>query len=156
MLNSQQNFHWPFNSSTGNTIQLSQPVSLRGLPSYIQNEQQILFINLIEIPPARSSTLKCSQDWHSGLSPHPYKFIEKPKNVHVYYGCGSNFDDKYDKSPNNITIKHVDRRIRVKTDIGILQFNADFTAAYYLLINSCITKKIFVLWKHSCKSGASR
>ena len=79
MLNSQQNFHWSFNSSMGNTTQLSQPVSLRGLPSYIQNEQQTLFINPIEIPPAWSSTLKCSQDWHSGLSPHPYEFIEKPK-----------------------------------------------------------------------------
>ena len=135
---------WPFNSSTGNTTQLSQPVSLRGLPSYIQNEQQTLFINPIAIQTAWSSTSKCSQDWHSGLFPHPYKFIEKPKNVHVFYGCGSNFTNKYDKSPNNIIIKHVDRRIRGEIDIGNLLFNADFTAAYYHLIKSHITKtKIF-------------
>ena len=111
MLNSQENFHWSFNSSTGNTTQLSQPVSLRGLPSYFQNEQQDLLeinpieINPIEIPPEWSSTSKCSQDWYSGLSPYPYEFIEKPKNVHVCYSCGSNFTDKYDKSPNNIIIK---------------------------------------------------
>ena len=85
MLNSQQNFHWSFNSSTGNTTQLSQPVSRRGLPSYFQNEQQDLLeinpieINPIEIPPAWSSTSKCSQDWYSGLFPYPYEFIEKPK-----------------------------------------------------------------------------
>ena len=80
MLNSQQNFHWSFNSSWGNTIQLSQPVSLRGLPSYIQNEQQTLFINPTEIPPAWSNTAKCAQGWHSGLSPpHPYEFVEKLK-----------------------------------------------------------------------------
>ena len=131
---------WPFNSSTGNTTQLSQPVSLRGLPSYIQNEQQTLFINPIEIQPAWSSTSKCSQDWHLGLSPHPYELIEKLKRVHVFYGCGSNFTDKYDKSPNNIIIKHVDRRTRRKADIANLLFNVDFTAAYYHLIKSHITK----------------
>ena len=130
----------PFNSSTGSTTQLSQPVSLRGLPSYIQNEQQKLFINPTEVEPAWSSTSKCSQDWHSGLSPHPYEFIENPKTVHVFYGCGSNFTDKYDKSPNNITIKHVDRRIRGGIDIGNLLFNADFTAAYYHLTKSHIAK----------------
>ena len=107
----------------GSTTQLSQPVSLRGLPPYIQNEQQTLFINPIEIQPAWSSTSKCLQDWHLGLSPppHPYEFIEKLKNVHVLYGCGSNFTDKYDKSPNNIINKHVDRRIRGKVDIGNLR-----------------------------------
>ena len=153
MLNSQQSN----GLSTGNTTQLSQPVSVRGLPSYIQNEQQMLFINLIEIQTAWSSTSKCSQDWHSGLSPQPYEFIEKPKNVHVFYGCRSNFTDKYDKSPNSIIIKHVDRRIRGKIDIGNLLFNADCTAAYYHLIKSHVTKKkSFIQWKHSCKSGASR
>ena len=70
MLNSQQNFQWSFNSSTSNTTQLSQPILLRGLPSYIQNEQQTLFVNQIESTPAWSSTSKCSQDWHSGLFPH--------------------------------------------------------------------------------------
>ena len=68
-------------------MELTQPVSLRGLLSYIQNEQQRLFINPIEIPPAWSSTSKCSKDWHLGLSPNLYEFIEKPKNVHVYC-CG--------------------------------------------------------------------
>ena len=56
MLNSQQHFQWPFNLSTGNNTQFSQTVSLRGVPSYIQNEQQTLFINPAEIPPAWSST----------------------------------------------------------------------------------------------------
>ena len=63
-------------------------------------------------------------------------------NVHVYYVCGNNFTDKYDISPNNIIIKHVDRRIEGKTDIGNLLFNADFTAAYHHhLIKSHITIK---------------
>ena len=51
------------------------------------------------------------------------------------------FTDKYDKSPNNVIIKHVDRRIRGKTGIGNLLFDADFTAAYYHLIKSHVTKK---------------
>ena len=61
--------------------------------------------------------------------PHPYEFIKKPKKIHVCYGCGSIFTNKYDKLPNNIIIKHVDGRIRGKTDIGNLLYNADFTAA---------------------------
>ena len=63
------------------------------------------------------------------------------KNVHVFYGCGSNFTDKYDKSPNNIIIRHVDRQISREIDTGNLLFNADFAAAYYHLIKSHITKK---------------
>ena len=63
--------------------------------------------------------------------PHPYEFVKKPKKVHVCYACGSNFTDKYYKSPNNIIIiKHIDRRIRGITGIGNLLFNADFTVAY--------------------------
>ena len=82
---------------------------------------------------------------------------KKQKTFMYAYGCGSNFTDKYDKSPNNIFIKYVDRRIRWEIDIGNLLFNADFTAAYYHLIKSHITKKkSFVQWKHSCKSEASR
>ena len=63
-------------------------------------------MNTIDIPPAWSSNSKYSQDWHSGLSPHSYEFIEKSKNVHVCYGSGSNFKDKYNKSPKNIIIKN--------------------------------------------------
>ena len=52
--------------------------------------------------------------------PHPYEFIKKPKKfMHAMV----------DKLPNNIIIKHVDRQIRGKTDIGNLLYNADFTAA---------------------------
>ena len=65
---------------------------------------------------------------------------KKQKKVHVFYGRGSNFTDTYNKSPNNIIIKHVDRRIRGEIDIGHLLFNADFIAAYYHPIKSHITK----------------
>ena len=70
-----------------------------------------------------------------------FKMFTRLLKNHVFYGCGINFTDKYDKSPNNIIIKHVDRRIRGKIDIGNLLFNAEFTAAYYHLIKSHITKK---------------
>ena len=58
-----------------------------------------------------------------------YQKTKKIHAIHACYGCGSNFTNKYDKLPNNIIIKHVDRRIRGKTDIGNLLYNADFTAA---------------------------
>ena len=61
--------------------------------------------------------------------------------MHVCYGWGSNFSVKCDISPNNIIIKHVDRRIRGKADTGNLLFNAYFTAAYNYPIRSHKTKK---------------
>ena len=79
MLNSQQKFHCLFNSSRGNTTQFTQSVSLRGLLSYIQNEQQKIFLNPLEIPSTQRSTLKCSQDWHSGLFPQSLWIYRKTK-----------------------------------------------------------------------------
>lgn len=66
MLNFQQNFHWPFNSSAAiHTTQLSQSFSFRSLPSYIQHEKnktKTLFVNTIKIPPVWNSTSKYWQD----------------------------------------------------------------------------------------------
>ena len=67
--------------------------------------------------------------------------LKNQKSVHVWYGCGSNFTEKNDKSSNNIIIKHVDRRIKEETEVGNLLFNADFIAAYYRPIKSHIRTK---------------
>ena len=73
--------------------------------------------------------------------PHPYEFVKAKQKVHVCHACGSNFTDKYYKSPNNIIIKHIDRRIRGIIGIGNLLFNADFTVAYCHFIKNNIMKK---------------
>ena len=78
----------------------------------------------------------------------PFRFIppslwvyQKTKKRSVCYGCGSIFTNKYDNSLNNIIIKHVHRRIRGEIGIGNVLFNADFTAPYYQVRKSPITKK---------------
>ena len=80
-------------------------------------------------------------NWHSGLSPYPSEFVQKPKNVHVCYGCGTNFTEKYSSEPNNVIIKHIDRRTRGKGSDGRLLYNADFTPNYYHPIRSHVSRK---------------
>ena len=88
---------------------LRQVPEIRQFHQFSFPSQQPMLIS--QQPPAWSSTSKSAQDWHSGLSPHPYEFTEKRKNVHVCYRRGNNCIDKYDKLPNNIIIKHVYRRM---------------------------------------------
>ena len=73
--------------------------------------------------------------------PHPYEFVKAKQKVHVCHACGSNFTDKYYKSPNNIIIKHIDRRIKEIIGIGNLLFNVDFAVAYYYFLKNIIMKK---------------
>jgi len=50
--------------------------------------------------------------WHSGMSPYPYTLCARPKAVRKCYGCGEDFAQKYRTEPNNIIVKHVDRRLK--------------------------------------------
>ena len=51
------------------------------------------------------------------------------------------FSLRYCQPPTNIIVKHIDRRIRGKTQNGQLIYNADFTPAYYHPIRSHFTRK---------------
>ena len=79
--------------------------------------------------------------WHSGMMPHKYYLIEKPANVANCYGCSESFSLHYCQLPTIIIVRHIDRRIRGKTQDGQLICNADFTPAYYQPIRSHITRK---------------
>ena len=58
--------------------------------------------------------------------------VEKEESHKKCYGCGRPFADKYNSPPNNLIIRHVDRRIMGKDDATTqLVFNHNFTAAYY-------------------------
>ena len=81
------------------------------------------------------------------MSPHKYYLREKLANVTNCYGCNESFSLRYCQSPTNIIVKHIDRRIRGKTQDGQLIYNADFTPAYYHPIRSHITRK------NPCYSG---
>ena len=66
--------------------------------------------------------------WHSGMSPHPYTLCMLPNAVQKCYGCGADFAPKYRHAPNNIIVKHVDRRFKGRdSHTSQLIFNPDFT-----------------------------
>ena len=69
--------------------------------------------------------------WHSGLSPYTYEIVRLPSNVQKCYGSSTAFCEKYRKAPNNLVIKHIDRRVIDKNSAGNLIYGSDFTNAYY-------------------------
>lgn len=69
--------------------------------------------------------------WHSGLSPYTYEIVRLPSNVQKCYGCSTAFCEKYRSAPNNLVIKHIDRRVIGKNSAGNLIYGSDFTNTYY-------------------------
>ena len=47
--------------------------------------------------------------------------------------------------PNNVIVKHVDRRLRGRNEKGQLVYSPDFTNTYYHPISSHIARKILCL-----------
>ena len=80
--------------------------------------------------------------WHSGCSPHKYELVELPPNVKKCYGCGSEFAEKYKCSPNNVIVRHCDRRLMRRDErTGLFQYSPDYTNTYYHLDFSHIQRK---------------
>ena len=80
--------------------------------------------------------------WHSGMSPHPYTLCELPNATKKCYGCGEEFVDKYRVAPYNIVVRHVDRRIQRRDEhTGTFLYSPDFTNTYYHPICSHMVRK---------------
>ena len=79
--------------------------------------------------------------WHSGMSPYPYQLILYPTGVSRCYGCNQDFADKYKVPPNNVIVRHNDRRIRGKDVNGQVYHNDTFSFAYYHANRLHIEKK---------------
>ena len=72
----------------------------------------------------------------------PYKLIVLPNNVRVCYGCGSLLKAEERSSPNNVVIRHFDRRfIRRDESTGQPVFFVDFKNTYYHLDVSHVRRK---------------
>ena len=52
--------------------------------------------------------------------------MEKPREAIECYDCGCNFTKKYSNPPNNLTTKHVDKRIRGKNDTDQILYDISF------------------------------
>ena len=103
-------------------------------PAYMtQSQQQLL---------NQQQSFNHSQPvWNSGMSPHAYQLIKKPLKVTKCYGCGQEFAAKYNHAPNNLIIKHIDKRITGKDTQGMIVYNTDFTPAYYHANRAHISRK---------------
>ena len=80
--------------------------------------------------------------WHSGMAPNRYQIVLLEQIVKKCYGCGTAFADKYRRSPHNLVLKHVDRRITGKSNTtGRLLYSNDFSNTYYHLNAAHAQKK---------------
>lgn len=62
-------------------------------------------------------------------------------NIKKCYGCNQDFADKYRCHPQNVIVRHVDRRIRGLTNDGTIHYGTDFAKTYYHCEFSHIAKK---------------
>ena len=86
--------------------------------------------------------LSGAEGWHSGYSPHRYELVTLPGNVKKRYGCGAEFTERHRNSPNNIVVKHVDRRlVRRDEHTGHFLYSADYSNTYYHLDFAHIQQK---------------
>ena len=80
--------------------------------------------------------------WHSGMAPSRYEIVLLEPIVKECYSCGKTFADKYRRSPHNLVLKHVDRRITEKSsETGRLLYSDDFSNMYYHLNAAHVQKK---------------
>ena len=82
-------------------------------------------------PPQFTEWNQQNVEWHSGQSPHAYEIVLLQPNVKKCYGCGAEFADKFRHSPNNIIVKHLDKRVTGKNSDGQLVYSTDFSNTYY-------------------------
>lgn len=99
------------------TSNTSYPVS-----SSFQIQCPVPQAQMFSTTPTVSSSATGSQSntfgsqWHSGMAPNRYQVVLLDPIVKKCYGCGNAFADKYRRSPYNLVLKHVDRRITGKDD----------------------------------------
>ena len=85
-----------------------------------------LFLNHLNL----QHGIKCNKmqqniEWHSGRSPRAYDIVQP--NVEMCYGCGAEFADKFRHHPNNLIVKHLDKRVTGKNSDGQLVYSTDFS-----------------------------
>ena len=99
-----------------------------------------LMMQYQNIPTTNLNTLN-NNHWSTASSPFPYEIVFLPTNVVKCYGCSQKFADKYRIPPQNIVVKHKDRRIRGYNPDGSIMFAPDFQNTYYHLNTTHILRK---------------
>ena len=121
-------------SQNAHQIQLGPlcPASSNPPPSMFQTHPPNVPFQAPPLPFSLIQPSAAAGTWHSGMSPHPYYLVFLPTKAKKCYGCRRTFVKKYRQPPNNIVVKHVDRRVVGKDgNTGTLVYDTDFTNTYY-------------------------
>ena len=106
--------------------------------------------NLFSVPPQSIPSpmmipLQCpvsqQMKWNSSMSTFQYELVPLPDNVRKCYGCSQSLTDCYRHYPQNIIIRHRDRRIMGKNIFGDLTYSSDFQFTYYHLNRDHVVRK---------------
>ncbi len=107
--------------------QYQQPI--QQLSHYQQQRQQPLQLQARTQlqQPRRHESLQ----WHSGMSPYRYEVCIMQNNIQKCYGCNQLFEERHRCPPQNVIIRHFDRRIRGITKEGKITYATEFSNTYY-------------------------
>ena len=65
------------------------------------------------------------------MSPYRYEVCIIQDNIQKCYGCNQLFGERHCCPPQNVIIRHVDRRFRGVTNEGKINYATDFSNTYY-------------------------
>ena len=74
-----------------------------------------------------------SVDWNTASSPYYYEIVLLPCNVTKCYGCCKEFASKYRVPPHNVVVRHKDKRIIGRNEVGGVKYGSEFQNTYYHL-----------------------
>ena len=84
-----------------------------------QMQQQIVLCTPLQHPN------QIDEEWNSSMSYH-YRIIVLKNNVQKCYGCGQGFSDCYRVFPDNLIVRHRDRRLKGMSSTSQPIVNRDF------------------------------
>ena len=91
--------------------------------------------------PSSNQITSTTDQWTTPSSPYKYEIVILPGNVVKCYGFSRPFVEKYWSPPENVVVKHRDRRIRGSDKDGRVTFGANFQNTYYHLNPEHISRK---------------
>ena len=94
-----------------------------------------------QVMPCSNQITSTTGQWTTASSPYNYEIVILPTNALKCYGYSRPFAEKYRSPPENVVVKHRDRRIRGFDKDGRVTFGVDFQSTYYHLNPEHISQK---------------
>lgn len=142
---------YQYASTPSSTIPHGQPFSYTANPYINANPVNQFSDTSMSVQQQTSARRNMSDVWNSSMSPYRYELVLIPNSVTKCYGCHQDFTPAYRSPPNNVIVRHMDRRITGRDQSGQLAYSPDFKATYYhpvkehiILKNPVFDGRVFV------------